>query len=397
MKRALLVVAAWSGQASADPACKATVGTNQEVFIAGKATGLTATTDPDKYKGSVVTYPFDATHILLAWTAPGHYGRPDGSELFLVDCKAPAKMKTFWKGDFGHSRMLPDGKTIVFSDGDARGIGLFDVTTKKAKGLTYPPAFKEGSAECEGREPGLHDIITDLDLDNDLLLFERGGSCGFEGDWDSSGYAIEHITTKPSKPRKGLPVPVIAAGAGNEVWAAKYACDAGTTAIAWSSTDLGATWTKHAVPKAATGIMAIFVDAKQAGHVSVVTGACKQGPMGFMMPVADRVHVTKDGGTTWQLAKLPSGNPDSVDLPDVESLDGSYDHLALWAPSDGGGDQMWTSSDAGANWKEAKVKPRKTLPTTVDVGGAKLSTSPDGIIVKPASGPSKRVYPYRTY
>ena len=386
-----MVLAALGGRASADPACKATVGKDQQIFVAGKPTGITATLEPDKDKGSVVTYPYDASHILLAWASPGHYGRPDGSELFVVDCKT-AKSKTFWKGDFGHSRMLPDGKTLVFGDGDGRGIGLLDLTTKKAKGLTYPPAFKPDSAECDGREPGLHDIISDLDVDNDLLLFERGGSCGFEGDWDATLYAIEQITTKPSKPRRGYPVAVIAAG-GNDVWAAKFACDRGATASAWSSTDLGATWTKHAVPKAASGIMAMFVDPKQPGHVSVVTGACKDGPMGASMPVADRVHVTKDAGTTWQLAKLPAaGDADVMMVPDVESTDGSYDHLTMW----GAGDEMWTSSDAGATWKQAKAKPRKTAPTTVEVAGAKLSTSSDGIIVKPAKGPTKRVYPYRS-
>src|SRR4051812_21672969 len=103
------VVAITGGRASADPAlaCKPDVGKGDEVTVGGKPTGLVASSDPDKYQGSVLAYPFDSSHILLAWRAPGHYGRPDGSELYLVDCKAPAKLKTYAKGDFGHSLLLP--------------------------------------------------------------------------------------------------------------------------------------------------------------------------------------------------------------------------------------------------------------------------------------------------
>jgi len=394
---AFVVVGVTHGEARAEMplACRPTVGKDAAIVLDGKPIGMMASNDPD-HPGAIIAYPFDVGHVLMAWAAPGHYGRPDGSELYLLDCKT-RKYTTYAKGDFGHSALLPDGKTLVFGDGDGRGIGLFTIATKQAKGLTYPPAFKPDGPECDGREPGLHDIVTRLDLDADLLEFERGGSCGFEGDWESTPYFIDHITTTPSKPRRGFPIATIASGAGDVAWAARSAC--GASATVWSSADAGATWTKHAIPKAKGGVTAIIIDATQPDRVAVATGACDPSPGGGpRVPAPDRVHVTHDGGATWQVAMLPARLAQEFTNPStLASTDGMIEHLAFWQHDEDHNDAMWTSTDAGAHWQRAKtLKPAPTARQQVArVRDVNLEASNDGVVVRRAKGPTIRVYPYR--
>ena len=78
------------------------------------------------------------------------------------------------------------------------------------------------------------------------------------------------------------------------------------------------------------------------------------------------------------------------------SVDGSSEHLSLWGPDVEGNDATWTSSDAGATWKQASAaKKLPAMPRFVEVGGAKLEASTDGIVVRRPGMPSARVYPYK--
>ena len=190
-------------QADPAPACGADIvveGTSSDfkakLMVGGVDTGLDASPDYQHWKDAhAEVWARDAKTILLAWGMPGHRGAPDGSDaLYEIDCAAPAKPRVFARFDganFGATALASDGRTLYVSG--FGGVHALDLVTKQLRVVTEAPK----ATKCEDRVERLTDTVKKLDERADVLEIERGGPCGFEGDWTAKTYYVDH----PAKPR----------------------------------------------------------------------------------------------------------------------------------------------------------------------------------------------------
>ena len=393
----LVVLAACGGsarapvRASPPPACKATIDDrSQELYrliVNGVDIDETLAREPGPWPGlGTVVYPRSATSVLVSWTIPGHYGAPAGSERLLeVDCANPKAKRvvfTLAGADLGHSALTADGKTLYFSGPD--GIAALDLPSMKVRAVTTPPTLPQ----CRDDLPDEYthpyrqrDAVISLDEQEDALLFQRGGNCGSEGDWEAATLFLDHPAHPTSAPRAPRPAAAVAVDAKGVLWASDGSC---SEARLWHSADRGTTWSAVKIAEHDSAPGTILPDARRADHLAVLTGACDiRGPT-----FGERIYVTADGGATWtdlpypsELGEVPPGHAPLGLVLGLKA--GSTDHLVLWGKVDGDEEtKTWESgSDAEGVAEWTVVDPRPApRGSRVELAGETWSPSRDGLL-----------------
>ena len=390
------------------PACRAELTKTKGIVVAGHATGIRSPRGPHDPCLTVRTWAHTKDSVLVAFKPcwKRSFGaKPDG-KIYSVSCKPGAKPKVFYAlagADFGNAALNRDGGHLFFTG--PRGVMSLDLrTAKKAHAVTKAPKKPTDCDPDAAVKPAvgwMRDVVTGLSADGRSLFFERGGPCGYEGDWVSTLMEIDNVESQVPAIAPLHPVASIARDPLGALWLGDFGyCEEvglfmpGTKEHVWRSTDRGVTWHKVRVHQGehemSYGAQAIHADTKRSGHLLVHGGFCPSRPV----TLGGSVFVTRDGGSSWSLLPLPPGyEPDTAvgqGFDAVQMPSGDIDHVVVWFA---GGTKRMETHDGGKTYRSLEPAPLPPSPARrAAARGFTLDATSRGLI-RTENGKKTRVFP----
>jgi hypothetical protein len=350
------------------PRCQVELAGNGHLMVAGNDLGVLIPDLEDAGEGDggnelaqrLAVYQ-TGSDAYVSYRDAHNYKGPGGSDvLWHIDCGGSKLDELHIDGaDFGHAALHPDRKRLFYSAGVVR---VLDLATKKRAKVTSGGTTKGcWVSESDETDYGLTDTVSSVS--NDYLMFERGGPCGFEAEYEST-LMRKHLVTGAEEKSSWV---TSVMKAGSTIWLAEGSC----SSHVMRSTDWK-TWTEVKVPTL-YGAATIAADASSPQTLIVASGPC-----GMMS--GGNAAITRDGGATWK---------------EIESVNGQV----AWARGTTIADlQIWTTDGQLMRWDGTDFvdtgRPTgdkwPAWPKSVEIGGRTLNLTSFGLIDNKTG---ERLYP----
>ena len=402
------------GNLEAAPACNPIIDIEGRVVVGGRATTWTVPTTTPTPRLKVFGWNDDQVLVALKthWIA-NPMAKSDGL-LAALTCRTGIRNEVYREpgADLGHAVVATGGEHLYFSG--ATGLSLLDLRTSKAVVITTTPAFK---ANCWAQQNDMQGLMRDLpeavSRSGNILTFQRGGPCGFQGTWVSEELEVRGEAGTVLGQQEDVlieqphVVSTVVAGGGETIWLGDAGrCDEpgvrdpATRGQIWRSTDAAKTWQKIKVsdPKygdMATAARGIWTDLHNPGHLLVLSNLCKS-PAGRQ---GGSLFRSVDNGESWTRIRAPriiESADVGQNIQGAMPRDGDLNRLYIWTSrgvlrTPNFGDEWFRISSRAPGYpgKAAPLPPRY-----VQIGGYIFRATRDGLVRREhATRKLDRVFP----